>query len=278
MKKFFKLFTGIILCATIIVSSALVNAKTAEAATIKLSKTKLTLDVGKTYTLKLTGTTKTVKWSSSNTKVATVSKAGKVTAKKSGSAVITATASSKKYTCKVTVKAKSTAKLSKNWTDGEVMIDGELYQVLFDYQQLKDNGWDFDLADYGLDSTYSLGQNVKTYGTIVLENSNTDTKITVGLINTDKKEKAIKKCKVWSIEVSNTSAKSPVSFAIAGGIKSGSTYADIKKAFGKPSEDPYRAEDMGYTVYKYQTDDYSQYLRLVVDDKKGLTEVGYQTY
>lgn len=74
------------------------------AATVKISKTKMTLNEGKTYTLKITGTTKTVKWTTSDKKIATVSTKGKVTAVKAGKATITATVSSKKYTCTVTVK------------------------------------------------------------------------------------------------------------------------------------------------------------------------------
>jgi len=80
------------------------------AVTIKLNKTSATLSVPKT--LQLTATvsipfiaTKAVKWTSSNTKVATVSSTGKVTAKAKGVAIITATSvtQSKKATCKVTV-------------------------------------------------------------------------------------------------------------------------------------------------------------------------------
>gem|GEM_PF-1237316 len=74
-----------------------------EAASVKLSKTKLTLTVGKTYRLSVKGTRAKVSWNSGNKKVATVSN-GLVKAKKAGSATITAKAGKKKLTCKVTVK------------------------------------------------------------------------------------------------------------------------------------------------------------------------------
>jgi hypothetical protein len=78
----------------------------AEAATtVKITKTKLSLNVGKTYKLKITGTSSTVTWKSSKKTVATVSKYGTVSAKKAGTATITATVDGTKYTCKVTVKA-----------------------------------------------------------------------------------------------------------------------------------------------------------------------------
>jgi hypothetical protein len=78
---------------------------TAQAASkVKLNKTKVTLNIGDTVKLKVSGTKKKVTWKSSSKKVAAVSSAGKVTAKKQGTAKITASVSGKKYICKVTVK------------------------------------------------------------------------------------------------------------------------------------------------------------------------------
>lgn len=74
-----------------------------EAASVKLSKTKLTLTRGEKTSLTVKGTKKKVTWSSSNTKVATVSK-GIVKAKNEGTAVITAKVGKKKLTCSVTVQ------------------------------------------------------------------------------------------------------------------------------------------------------------------------------
>ena len=74
---------------------------------VKLNKTKVTIYVGKTVTLKLRSNKRKVKWSSSNKKVATVSKKGKVKGKKAGKATITAKVGKKKYKCKITVKKKN---------------------------------------------------------------------------------------------------------------------------------------------------------------------------
>lgn len=70
---------------------------------IKLNKTKLTVEVGTSYTLKINGTKEKVTWKSSNSKIAKVDKSGKVTGVKEGNATITATVGKKSYTCKVTV-------------------------------------------------------------------------------------------------------------------------------------------------------------------------------
>ncbi len=82
---------------------------------VKLNKTTLELSPKGTATLKATiepsNTTdnKTVTWTSSNTKVATVDKKGNVTALSVGTAVITAKAGTKTATCKVTVKKQTQA-------------------------------------------------------------------------------------------------------------------------------------------------------------------------
>lgn len=86
----------------------------AQAAKIQLSKSKLTIYVGDTYTLKLKGTKAKVKWSSNKSSIASVSSKGKISAKTSGYAVITAKAGAKKYKCKLTVKTRTIGKGTKS--------------------------------------------------------------------------------------------------------------------------------------------------------------------
>ncbi len=76
----------------------------------KLNAKNVTLDLKQTRKLKLSGCKHTVKWTSSDSSVAKVSK-GKVTARQVGSAKITAKAHGKKYTCKVTVKKPKVEKI-----------------------------------------------------------------------------------------------------------------------------------------------------------------------
>ena len=86
------------------------------ATAITLNTTSQKLAEGKTVTLAATvtpaDTTDAVVWTSSNTKVATVSADGVVTAVKEGTAVITATAGNVKATCKITV-SKAVVKVTK---------------------------------------------------------------------------------------------------------------------------------------------------------------------
>ncbi len=100
MKKFLSLFIALALIITLAGP-----AQTASAATIKISKSSLLLYVGDTANLKLTGTTKTVKWSSNNGSVATISSKGKVTAKGIGKTIVIGKIGSKSYSCKVEVRS-----------------------------------------------------------------------------------------------------------------------------------------------------------------------------
>lgn len=72
----------------------------------KLSKTKLTLYTGDKSALKLKGATGKVTWKTSNKNVAAVSSKGVVTAKKKGTATITAKILTLSYKCRLTVKNK----------------------------------------------------------------------------------------------------------------------------------------------------------------------------
>lgn len=74
------------------------------AAKVKLNATSKTLNVGKTFTLKLKNASGKVTWKSNKKAVATVNAKGKVKAVAAGNATITATNKKKTYKCKITVK------------------------------------------------------------------------------------------------------------------------------------------------------------------------------
>ena len=78
-----------------------------------ISQKKVTITAGKSCQLRLSGTTRKVRWSSNRTAIALVSSTGTITGRKAGQAVITATVGSRKYNCTVTVK-KAQAPGSKN--------------------------------------------------------------------------------------------------------------------------------------------------------------------
>lgn len=84
-------------------------------ASIRLSKSSVTIYTGASTTLKatVTGKSKKVTWKSSKPSVATVSSSGKVTAVKAGKTTITAKANKKTVKCVVTVKKAPTIDLKK---------------------------------------------------------------------------------------------------------------------------------------------------------------------
>ncbi len=74
----------------------------------KLNKTSITLKVGQTYQLKLSGTNQKITWKSSNSKIVTVNKAGRLQAKSAGNATVTAQANGIRFVCKVKIQKKAT--------------------------------------------------------------------------------------------------------------------------------------------------------------------------
>ena len=98
-------------------------ATTPTPARVVLNKTAATLIKGETLQLKLSGTDAVTTWSSSDKSVASVSNAGKVTARKKGMATITAKSGGKKYKCEITVE---TPKLNKSSIS---IAEGELFKL-----------------------------------------------------------------------------------------------------------------------------------------------------
>ena len=73
----------------------------------KLNKTSITLKVSQTYQLKLSGTNQKITWKSSNSKIVTVNKAGKLQAKSAGNATVTAQVNGIRFVCKVKIQKKA---------------------------------------------------------------------------------------------------------------------------------------------------------------------------
>lgn len=121
-----------VICVLIAVCIFISGIQTVQAAAPALNKTSVILAVNESVTLKVENTNKKVTWSSSDKKIAIV-KNGKVTAKKAGSAKITAKIGKQKFSCKVTVgvlEKKILKKLSGKWDkDGEQGLPEERYAI-----------------------------------------------------------------------------------------------------------------------------------------------------
>lgn len=103
-----------VLSTIMMMVAVLIMSLNAQAA-VKINKRKLTLKIGKTFTLKISGTSEAANWSTSKNSVVEITKTGKknakIKAKKSGKATITAEISGKKYKCIIKVPKTAKAKV-----------------------------------------------------------------------------------------------------------------------------------------------------------------------
>lgn len=107
MKLIKKIASVLLIAALFITFSPVSDGGQAYAASVKLNKKTVYMLKGKTYKLKVKGTRAKVKWKSSDKKVVTVSKKGKLKAKGYGKAVVTAKVKGKTLKCTVRVERKT---------------------------------------------------------------------------------------------------------------------------------------------------------------------------
>lgn len=122
-----KKVVSLVLVLMLIITLMPVNANAA----VKLNVTEKTIAVGESVTLKVTGTAQKVTWKSSNKKVVTVTKKGKVTGKKEGKATISAKVGKKTLKCKITVQGKEGMRPEfKEAMDGYETFFNEVYDLM----------------------------------------------------------------------------------------------------------------------------------------------------
>lgn len=176
--------------------------------------------------------------------------------------------------------------ISDDWMDLDIMIDGVVYHYPYDYDKLLENGWTLNMADYGYEDGYAMNKGEKTSTTISLHHEKYDSEsrpfvIDCGFANYGEETVDIKECDLWSIKINCIKYSSPYeehsSVQIAKGIKFGSTAEEVIAAFGDGDEEPYRAEELGYTVYSYRNN-FAERMKIVVYDDFGVTEIQLQKY
>ncbi len=175
-----------------------------------LSKTKAAIEKGKTLTLKATVTPsdladKTVTWESSDTKIATVSSAGKVKGVKTGTATITCTSNSTgaKATCEVTV---GSVKLDQTEIVVEKAKTKTLTATVYP-STLTDKSVTWTSSDTKIATVSSKGKvkGVKTGTATITCTSNatglsTTCKVTVGSVKLDQTEAFVEKGKTVTLK------------------------------------------------------------------------------
>ena len=177
---------------------------------VKLDKTDVSIEKGRTLTLKATVTPttltdKSVTWKSSNTKVATVSTAGKVTGVKAGMATITCTSKATGFsaTCKVTVGSVSLDKSKVAIKKGEtVKLKATVYPSSLTDKSIK---WKSSDAKVATISSSGKVKGVK-YGTAtitctsVATGLSTTCKVTIGGVSLNKSKVTVQKNKTVTLK------------------------------------------------------------------------------
>jgi hypothetical protein len=180
MKRLFSMFLVIIMI-TVLSAPGLT-----QAATVKISKTKATLEVDATLQLKITGSDSTVKWTSSKETVATVSKKGLVTAVKAGTATITASVDGKDYSCSIFVVNSKNVSIAVGetveFTSGEYIVGEDIpagtytLEIRNGYGAIKSyiTEVEYDKDGYNYKSMWlsSLDENAKIYKNFKLKKGN----------------------------------------------------------------------------------------------------------
>ncbi len=162
------------------------------------------------------------------------------------------------------------------WEDMALTIDGVMFDLPADYSLFVDNGWSFDLAEYGYENGYVLNGGGSIFMTIYLENEAYESDITVGFENFTTEVKDVTECSVPDLRISILFADTYPEVVLPGGITWGSTLEEVLAAYGDGYEgDPYRADSLSYTVYEYAID-YVTRMKLIIHDELGLVEVTLQ--
>ncbi len=160
-----------------------VQASVKKAASVKLSETSLTLSIGEAKILTasilpVSVTNKTLSWSSSDTKIVSVNKKGKVKAIAPGDATITVkTSNGKKASCEVTVVGYLDRMLYSSYTsdlientyslyEGKDRYDNECNRAMQFYAHIDENYYTNEMVKTGVTRstvTYELGSKFDTF-------------------------------------------------------------------------------------------------------------------
>jgi len=172
----------------------------------------------------------------------------------------------------------SQAALSEEWTDLQFLFDGKNYQIPFSYKDLEAEGWSFDLADYGYDSGYILNPGDYVSGTIHLEKEgydSLDVDVAIGFINNGDEAKDILECEVYSFTLqTNLWLSEDINYPemkIAKGIGIGSSYDDVKGAFGEPEE--FYDDTDNECYYISYVIDYTYILDMTISKERGVSTI-----
>lgn len=162
------------------------------------------------------------------------------------------------------------------WTDMTFMLDQKTYTLPFEYKDIKETGWSFNPAAYGLENI-SIDPGLLLSRSVYLQNDNFDEGVlAVGFTNNKSEKVGIDDAVVWAVEVSSKDAAKAPEVVLPGNVKFGMTIDEIKAIYGEPSEEQ-RHDDEGYTEYRY-VENGMKGLHLDFYDDGGFCKFIYENY
>lgn len=176
---------------------------------------------------------------------------------------------------------------SDDWNTFNFTLDGHEFKLPANYEAFKATGWEIDLNYMGYPDGYVLNTKQKTTSTVdvfhakyrTLDNKY-DMSLNVGFFNSASQVQDITKCDIWALDLDVqrliSNKKECPKLVLAKGITWGSSKEEIEKAYGAP-KDTYRAEELKYWEYTYESSDYNK-MRLTIYDDTGLVEVSIQNW
>lgn len=163
-----------------------------------------------------------------------------------------------------------------DWSGMEFALDGTSYKIPFAYSDISSE-WSFNLADYGYSDGYVTNPGDQQSSVIALTNSRYDMDFSIGTINLSDTTQDITENSIWAVRLGIEYASSYPTLTLPGNITWGSSLQDIVNAYGKPSEDPYYSDSLGYYELDYETDNY-QTMTLTVYDDGGLKAISMEDF
>lgn len=175
-----------------------------------------------------------------------------------------------------------TGTLSDDWKAMQFLWNDEVWQMPLDYAVLQADGGSITWTDYGETANYTLNSGDKVTGTIDVENSKYDDKMTywVGFVNNGTENATIENCDVWSLNIDISYGFEKIEGAypeivLSKGITWGCSAEEITTAYGEPSS-TYDGSEHGYQIFTYE--DGANQMELKVFDSYGLAQIKIQTY
>ncbi len=169
------------------------------------------------------------------------------------------------------------AKPTVDWTTMEFSLnDTSLTFNRLPYSTMKELGWSFDPAIYGMENISAESGSFYQKSIYLSHADYDEATVLVGLTNFEEEPCGLDKISLWTIEFNaKDKAKFP-DVTLTGGITWGNDEATVKAAYGEPLTTE-RNDEEGFTVLKY-SDNAGKAIFLTVYDETGVGIITLESF